>query len=183
MYVDPNEQGRYQVWQNVNAPGYFPTGTKQNVIMVTAIDKFARRNEMLSDEQIKKEVYAILQEMYGQNIPPIRDIAVPRWTIDPLYRGSYSNWPLGAVDEHHLNLGKPVGAMKSWIHFTGEALSAEAFGYVQGAWDEAHKTANTIAQCLSSKCPMVEIYESIKVCPQKPTQQFKRNARRVSFTN
>jgi polyamine oxidase len=166
MYVDPNEQGRYQVWQNVNAPGYFPTGTKQNVIMVTAIDKFARRNEMLSDEQIKKEVYAILQEMYGQNIPPIRDIAVPRWTIDPLYRGSYSNWPLGAVNEHHLNLGKPVGAMKSWIHFTG-----------------AHKTANTIAQCLSSKCPMVEIYENIKECPQKPTQQFKRNARRVSFTN
>lgn len=178
MYADPDERGRYTVWQNINADGFFPQNTTNNVIMVTAVDSFAKRNEQLSDDEIKGEAFAVLQEMYGGDIPEPLDILVPRWTQDPLFRGSYSNWPLGALDEHHANLGEPVGGSGSWIHFAGEATSSEMFGYVQGAWDQGIKTAGVISECLRGKCAPVDVYETLTTCAQTQVQLSKRRNRR-----
>lgn len=144
--------------------------------MVTAIDNLARRNEELSDEEIQEETFAVLQEIYGPDIPSPADILVPRWSLDPLYRGSYSNWPLGALDQHHENLRKPVGSGK--LHFSGEAMSEEYFGYVQGAWDEGLKTAAVIGACLNdSDCPATEVYEALTTCEQAETQLRKRDGK------
>lgn len=176
MYADPDQRGRYTVWQNINAPGFFPGNTGQNIIMVTATDTFARRNEALSDDEIKDETFAVLKEMYGADIPEPDDILVPRWTLDPLYRGSYSNWPLGALDEHHANLGEPIGAGQSWLHFAGEATSDEMFGYVQGAWDSGKTTAQTVADCLHGKCPGAKVYDPLTVCAQKENTFTRRSA-------
>ncbi|WVR09269.1 hypothetical protein IAU60_006334 [Kwoniella sp. DSM 27419] len=135
----------------------------------------ARRNEELSDEEIQEEVMQVLKEMYGDDIPQPDDILVPRWTLDPLFRGSYSNWPLGALDQHHSNLRLPVGDNR--VHFTGEAMSEEAFGYIQGAWDEGLSTAGVIAACLNGTCPDATAYEALKTCAQDGTVLSRRGRR------
>lgn len=173
MYADPDKRGRYTVWQNMNAPGYLPQGTEQNVIMVTTTGDFARRNEHLSDAEITDEVVAVLREMYDDVPDPI-DIVVPRWSIDPLYRGTYSNWPLGAFDQHHGNLGQSIGGGQSWLHFSGEATSVEAFGYVQGAWEQGVLAADAVAACLGGNCPNATVYEAVRTCEQQETTVMRR---------
>ncbi|BEJ14164.1 hypothetical protein CspHIS471_0313380 [Cutaneotrichosporon sp. HIS471] len=176
MYADPDKRGRYAVWQNINAPGYLPPNTANNVLMVTATGDFGRRNEHLSDAEITEEVLGVLREMYD-DVPEPKDIVVPRWTIDPLFRGSYSNWPLGALDQHHANLGQPIGGGNSWLHFSGEATSAEAFGYVQGAWEQGILSAEAITACLRGTCPNATVYEAVMTCEQTETTNKRRGMR------
>lgn len=177
LYADPDERGRYAVWQNINAPGYFPTGTSTNVFMVTAVDDFARRNERLSDSEIQAEVMKVLREVYGDDISEPVDIVVPRWEADPFFRGSYSNWPLGSLDQHHENLRKPLGGGR--LHFSGEAMSVDSFGYVQGAWDEGLATAALVAKCLlHNDCPATEVYEALLTCPQQETTLTRRERKK-----
>lgn len=172
MYADSAERGRYTVWQNVNA---FINSTA-NVIMVTAVDTFARRNEGLDDAVIQEEAMGVLRKMYGADVPEPLDIVVPRWHADPLFRGSYSNWPLGVLDEHHANLGQPVVKGDAWIHFAGEATSYEAFGYVNGAWESGISTANAIGQCINKgDCPDAKIYDALKTCPQESSLRRRGN--------
>jgi polyamine oxidase len=149
--------------------------------MVTAIDTFAKRNEELSDGEIQQETFAVLQEIYGPSIPPPVDILVPRWSQDPLFRGSYSNWPLGALDQHHENLRMPIGSgagQSAQLHFSGEAMSEEYFGYVQGAWDEGLNTAAVIGGCLrDNDCRGPEVYEALTTCEQAETLLRKRDGK------
>ena len=49
----------------------------------------------------------------------------PRWASDPLFRGSYSNWPPSFFSEHHQNLQATVS---SRLWFAGEATSQKYFG-------------------------------------------------------
>jgi polyamine oxidase len=152
--------------------------------MVTAVDDLARAYELYPDEQIQEEAMNVLREMYGSDIPDPEDIIIPRWNIDPLYRGSYSNWPLGVLDDHHENLRQPVGEGR--VMFTGEAMSPEAFGYVQGAWDEGIATADKIGKCLNGgDCENAEIYEALKTCAQTPSSEgvSKRGVSRMAKRN
>lgn len=170
MYADSAERGRYTVWQNVNA--FINATSDANVIMVTAVDTFARRNEGLEDDVIQDEAMSVLREMYGDSVPEPLDIVVPRWHSDPLFRGSYSNWPLGVLDEHHANLGQPVKKGDAWIHFAGEATSYDMFGYVNGAWDSGINVANAIGQCINKgDCPDAKIYDALKTCPQESSMR------------
>ena len=57
-------------------------------------------------------------------IPEPTAFLFPRWYNDPLYRGSFSNWPASLVPQHHTNLRAPLGRL--W--FAGEALSEKYFG-------------------------------------------------------
>ena len=57
-------------------------------------------------------------------IPEPTAFFFPRWSSDPLYRGSYSNWPPTFTPRHHANLRAPLGRL--W--FAGEALSEKYFG-------------------------------------------------------
>jgi polyamine oxidase len=57
-------------------------------------------------------------------IPEPTAFFFPRWSSDPLYRGSYSNWPPTFTPRHHANLRTPLGRL--W--FAGEALSEKYFG-------------------------------------------------------
>jgi polyamine oxidase len=58
-------------------------------------------------------------------IPAPTAFFFPRWFSDPLYRGSYSNWPASFVSPHHTNLRANVGK-RLW--FSGEAMSLKYFG-------------------------------------------------------
>lgn len=166
MYADSAERGRYTVWQNIDA--FFKDVSDAHVLMVTVVDEFALRNEGLEDAVIQDEVMGVLRKMYGADVPEPLDIMVPRWHSDPLFRGTYSNWPLGVLDEHHANLGQPMCNGNARIHFAGEATRYEMFGYVNGAWDSGIQVANTIGLCLNrGDCPDAKIYDALKTCPQE----------------
>ena len=164
-YSDPEVRGRYPVWQNLNAPGFFNGSTEGYVIFNTHVQDEAQRVGRMEDADVIDEAMIKLREIYGNDIPEPLDILVPRWDQDPLFMGSYSNWPLGQLDQHHWNLKQPVGNNKVW--FTGESNSKEMFGYVQGAWEDGKETAVKVAGCLTgASCPSSLVYEDIKTCTQ-----------------
>lgn len=74
----------------------------------------------------------VLRTMFPNvTIPDPIAFHFPRWARDPLFRGSYSNWPSSFFSQHHQNLRATVG---SRLWFAGEATSQKYFGaYVVGA--------------------------------------------------
>jgi polyamine oxidase len=87
---------------------------------------YSIRVERQSDSVIQAEALEVLQNMYPSvDIPEPIDFYFPRWHTDPLFRGSYSNWPASFVSEHHDNLRANVG---SRLWFAGEATSRRYFG-------------------------------------------------------
>jgi hypothetical protein len=80
----------------------------------------------MSDELVKAEVLDVLRSMYPNTTIPEPDaFYFPRWLSDPLYRGSYSNWPSSFLRGHHTNLRATV-EQRLW--FGGEATSFKYFG-------------------------------------------------------
>jgi polyamine oxidase len=76
--------------------------------------------------QVKDEMLAILRSMFPhKTIPEPLDFHFPRWFNDPLFRGSYSNWPPSFFQGHHDNLRATVD-QRLW--FAGEATSQRWFG-------------------------------------------------------
>lgn len=84
------------------------------------------RVEALPDSQVQDEVMGVLRTMFPNvTIPDPIAFHFPRWASDPLFRGSYSNWPSSFFSQHHQNLRATVG---SRLWFAGEATSQKYFG-------------------------------------------------------
>ena len=67
----------------------------------------------------------VLRQMFpNTTIPEPLDFLFYRWHSDPLFRGSYSNWPASFNSEHHDNLRANVER----LYFAGEATSQKYFG-------------------------------------------------------
>ncbi|KAF9806856.1 hypothetical protein IEO21_08503 [Rhodonia placenta] len=142
LYADP-VRGRYPVWQNMNLTGFFPGS---GVIFVTVTGDFSQRIEALPDAEVQKEVLEVLQAMFpNATIPEPTTFFFHRWHSDPLFRGSYSNWPPSFFSEHHQNLRATVDE-RLW--FAGEATSQKYFGFLHGAYYEGLDVANNLAQCV-----------------------------------
>lgn len=144
LYAD-TERGRYPVWQSFDHPDFFP-GSGILFVTVTVRRRpspeinyprlipsqgdFSHRMESLADSQVKSEVMTVLRtKMYPHlspsEIPDPIDFYFERWWSNPLFRGSYSNWPASFFEEHHMDLIKMVGGR---IGFAGEHTSAKHFG-------------------------------------------------------
>ncbi|KAI0320296.1 amine oxidase [Amylostereum chailletii] len=142
LYADL-ERGRYPVWQSLDLQGFFPGS---GILFVTVTGDYSKRIEALPDKQVKDEVLSVLRSMYPNvTVPEPDDFYFPRWHSDPLYRGSYSNWPASLVMGHHKNLRAPV---EERLWFGGEATSLKYFGYLHGAYFEGMKMGEHIAQCV-----------------------------------
>lgn len=129
--------------------------------MVTTTDVESKRIERMTDTQVKQEIMQVIQRMFGVWQEPTH-ILIPRWHQHPLFRGSYSNWPIGALQKHHLNMRAPL---KNTLWFAGEAMSADYYGFLHGAWFEGKYVANMIARCLSNHaCPQTEMYKYVTGC-------------------
>ena len=135
---------------------YFPKDT--NIFMVTVTDMEAKRIEQQTDQQTLDEVMGVLRKMYGADIPVATDIYVPRWNSDPLFRGSFTNWPSSQVRQEFENIRAPIGNL--W--FTGEHTSLKYFGYVHGAWLAGLEIGNSVAACVKGKCPDMPWHAQIK---------------------
>ncbi|KAI9511355.1 amine oxidase [Russula earlei] len=142
LYAD-HKRGWYPVWQSLDMDGFFPGS---GILFVTVTGDFSKRIESLSDEVVKAEVLAVLHSMYPNTTIPEPDaFYFPRWQSDPLYRGSYSNWPSSFLKGHHTNLRATV-ERRLW--FGGEATSFKYYGYLHGAYYEGQKMAEEIAHCV-----------------------------------
>lgn len=158
VWADPDRRGYMNAWQNLNAPGYFPKNTSTNIFFVTVTQDLSAYVEAKTDDEVKKEIMVVLRQMYGDNIPEPTDFMFPRWTSNPLFRGSYSNWPIGELDEHHVNMRAPL---HNRVFFAGEAMSEQYYGFLQGAWITGAETGAQVAQCVKSKCPPSPYYTEI----------------------
>ncbi|KAI9321837.1 hypothetical protein BX666DRAFT_1034306 [Dichotomocladium elegans] len=168
-----NGTTKYTVWQNLNAPGYLEDA-QENILMVTATYKEAERIERLSDTQVVEEIMKVLKRMFPhKHVPYPSAILVPRWHSNPLFRGSYSNWPIGMSVQHHQNIRAPLigGELNNstdrknpTLWFAGEAMSAEYYGFLHGAWIEGASTADKILKCMDGICPSYVFHEYVRAC-------------------
>ncbi|KAJ7126814.1 amine oxidase [Mycena epipterygia] len=142
LYAD-EERGRYPVWQGLDLEDFLPGS---GIIFATVTGDYSERIEALSDAQVQAELLEVLDAMFPNiTIPAPTAFFFPRWFSDPLYRGSYSNWPSSFVSPHHTNLRANIGRL--W--FTGEAMSQKYFGFLHGAYFEGQNTGEQVARCVS----------------------------------
>ena len=66
---------------------------------------------------------------YGDAAARPEDILIPDWHTNPLFYGSYSNWPIGVDNTVVHNLDAPIGR----LYMAGEACSHKYNGYLHGA--------------------------------------------------
>ncbi|KAF8797572.1 amine oxidase [Phlegmacium glaucopus] len=143
IYAD-SERGRYPVWQSLDHPNFFPGS---GIVFVTVTGDFAIRVEALSDSQAKNEVMGIVRSMFSNiTVPEPTDFFFPRWHSNPLFRGSYSNWPPSFFSQHLDNLRANVGR----LYFAGEATSRKYFGFLHGAYFEGLNIGQIVADCVKS---------------------------------
>ncbi|KAG0741670.1 hypothetical protein G6F23_007406 [Rhizopus arrhizus] len=150
VWADPDRRGYFNTWQNLNAKGYLPQNTTTNIFFVTVTQDMSFQVEKMTDDEVKEAAMEVLRQMYGDDIPEPDHFLFPRWHSDPLFRGSYSNWPIGELDQHHQNMKAPL---HNRLFFAGEALSARYYGFLQGAWFTGIDAASDVVQCISGSCP------------------------------
>ncbi|CAO3625809.1 unnamed protein product [Mucor hiemalis] len=159
VWADPERRGYMNAWQNLNAPGYLPKNGSTNIFFLTVTQDLSYDVERKTDDEVKTEAMEVLRKMYGDDIPEPTEMMFPRWHNNPLFRGSYSNWPIGELDEHHINMAAPLN---NRVFFAGEAMSEQYFGFLQGAWFTGAQTGANVAQCVKRKCPKAIYYPEIK---------------------
>ncbi|EMD32755.1 hypothetical protein CERSUDRAFT_108584 [Gelatoporia subvermispora B] len=142
LYAD-YERGRYPVWQSLDHKDFLPGS---GILFVTVTGDFSRRIESLPVEYVKSEVLEVLQTMFPDKlIPEPTDFYFQRWHSDPLFRGSYSNWPASFLSEHQANLRADVNE-RLW--FAGEATSKKHFGFLHGAYFEGQSIGLALTGCI-----------------------------------
>lgn len=160
LYASPTTRGHYGLWQSLSGPGFLPGS---NIIFVTVIHDESYRVEQQSDEETKQEALDVLRDMFpDKEIPEPTAFMYPRWTKTPWAYGSYSNWPVGTTLEMHQNLRANVGRL--W--FAGEAVSAQYFGFLHGAWFEGRDAGAQIAGIIQNRC--VELDGGLEQCGSRP---------------
>ncbi|ORY41308.1 hypothetical protein BCR33DRAFT_661302, partial [Rhizoclosmatium globosum] len=157
LYYGNERRGEFISWQIMTSAPFNSYFKYDNVLLCTVTDEVARRLERQSDEDTKAEMVQVLRKMYGSKVPNASAILVPRWTSDPLFRGSFTNWPIGFTQEQFQNLIAPVNRL--W--FTGEHTSAEYFGYIHGAIIAGNRTGNDLVKCIKSSCPKYPYYPTL----------------------
>ncbi|KAJ7482309.1 amine oxidase [Mycena galericulata] len=156
LYAD-KERGRYPVWQSLDHPKFLPGS---GIIFVTVTGDYSERVEALSDAQVQEEVLGVLQAMYPNiEIPKPDAFWLPHWRADPLYRGSYSNWPASFFNAHHENLAANVDR----LFFAGEYIDKIYFGFLHGAYFSGLATGELVAKCVEEGgCPSLPHVNAVK---------------------
>ena len=156
-------KGYYPVFQplNVGDGKFFPPNTP--VLLFTVITSEAVRVSTQPKNITMSEIHQLLQTMYGEGVPAPIDIYVPDWIQNPLFHGTFSNYPADLNDEIYKNFLKPLGTLV----FSGEATSEDYAGFVHGAYlsgiDGAHQALDFFNQC-SSNLQKEEKFSSDSQC-------------------
>ncbi|KIY46147.1 amine oxidase [Fistulina hepatica ATCC 64428] len=162
LYADA-VRGRYPVWQGLDLQGFLPGS---GILFVTVTGDFSENIERMTDDEVQDEVMQVLRSMYPElDVPDPEDFMFPRWHTNPLFRGSYSNWPPSFYSQHHDNVRANLGRL--W--FAGEATSAAYFGFLHGAYFEGQAIAERVMDCIinggHSSCNMPHFEQIINPSP------------------
>jgi polyamine oxidase len=155
VYADPDERGYYSVWQSLSAKGFFPGS---NILMVTLTSEQAYQAELQPEEEVTAAFMSVLRTMYGPEIPDPIEVVFHRWTLDPLFRGTFMNWGAGATVQQQNAIRAPIPDPDSptpqgqKLFFAGEGTSRKYFGYLQGAYFEGRLASGAIADCVLNEC-------------------------------
>lgn len=162
LYAD-RERGRYPVWQGLDLQNFLPGS---GIVFATVTGDFSERIEAMSDAEVQAELLDVLQTMFpNTTIPTPTAFFFPRWSSDPLYRGSFSNWPSSFVGPHHGNVRANVGR-RLW--FSGEATSQKYFGFLHGAYFEGLDIGTRVAKCVHDvRCESLPFNEADGSCLRK----------------
>jgi polyamine oxidase len=120
---------------------------KKPVLMCFVAGEYARKLEMLTDQQITKKLMKVLNKIYGSSHPTLPKAPLPapvhtaitRWYCNPHSRGSYSFMKVGSSLEDVHHLADPVGNLL----FAGEATFIYP-GYTHGAYLSGVREARRI---------------------------------------
>lgn len=105
----------------------------------------------------------VLHNMYPDvDIPEPNGFLLPKWDADPLFRGSYSNWPAGYPKALIQQLAAPIGAGR--VVFSGEATSYQYYGFLLGAYFEGIRAGKEVAQCLATGCGTIITQDILHGC-------------------
>eukprot|EP00440_Ansanella_granifera_P044096 gb/GFBE01047788.1/.p1 GENE.gb/GFBE01047788.1/~~gb/GFBE01047788.1/.p1 ORF type:complete len:226 (+),score=39.21 gb/GFBE01047788.1/:1-678(+) len=118
-----------------------------NMLTFHFAGEIAEQVESQAVEVTKSLVMAHLRAQFGDSIPEPTDFLVTNWTHDQWTFGSYSNWPLGYTEEEHLLMKANEGR----LHFAGEHMSGEYFGFVHGAWESGLEAAQQVLDAMSNE--------------------------------
>ncbi|KAJ7816311.1 amine oxidase [Mycena olivaceomarginata] len=156
LYAD-RERGRYPVWQGLDMQGFLPGS---GIVFATVTGDFSTRIEAMSDAAVQAELLSVLGSMFPNTpIPTPTAFFFPRWRADPLYRGSFSNWPAGFVAARQANVRANVGA-RLW--FAGEGTSRTHFGFLHGAYFEGQDIGGRVARCVNEAgCESLPVVEDV----------------------
>jgi polyamine oxidase len=153
LYADPDERGYFPVWQPLDTPGFFEGS---GILFATITGDQAYHAEHQTDEELQAEFVGVLRDMYGQDkVPEPVEFVFPRWTRDPLFRGTFTNWGAGVTVLQQENMRAPVGGeldSEATLWFAGEHTSRKYFGYLHGAFWEGKLAAAHLADCVLRKC-------------------------------
>ena len=136
-----DRRGYYTVWQNLDTDRMLP-GSK--MLVVTAVHTEADRIEQQSDDVTMAEIHEVLRAMFGSNATFPTAIMMRKWGSDPLFLGTYSNWPIGATSYTKALLQAPVDR----LFFSGEATSELYHGYVHGGLEAGVVSATDVIDCI-----------------------------------
>jgi polyamine oxidase len=137
--------------------------TDQNIFLCYLGGKEAKRVEALSTEEIKNEIQALFQKVFGKSsynstepteasiFRPV-EAAVTNWSTNPRFCGSYSFYPINAfatvpVEDFTCGLsgqGKDGRQGPTRLCFAGEAFDDMFNGWVQGAYRSGERVAKEI---------------------------------------
>eukprot|EP00978_Attheya_sp_CCMP212_P047450 scaffold421372_cov69-Attheya_sp.AAC.6 len=125
----------------------------------------ARRVECLTTEQIADEVEELFRRAFEHTLSNGQDptlcfrpssVAVTDWSNNPMFRGSYSVYPVGAfADVPFSDLTKGLNGVegheedvtnRETLYFAGEAFDDKFNGWVQGAYMSGERLAKKILE-------------------------------------
>ncbi|XP_031572601.1 polyamine oxidase 6-like [Actinia tenebrosa] len=140
-----DKRGHYPVFKNLESHGMFPEGSAMLLISVT--EDQGRRIEKQTFEETKTEIVETLRKVYGQDIPEPTDIFYPRWSTNPFTLGSFSEPVVGITPQDFKDLAMNLEN----LHFAGEALDYEWFGYMQGAYITGQRQGKMLSKLVKTK--------------------------------
>lgn len=158
-------RGRYPVWQSLDHEKFLPGS---GLFFVTVTGDWSVAIESLTDAEVQKDVMPVVHAMFPNvTVPDPIDFYFQRWHSDPLYRGSYSNWPPSFFNKHHENLRATV-LERLW--FAGEATSKQFFGFLQGAYFEGLLVSKAMISCIKARgdgdvCGLAHVAEVTNTLP------------------
>ncbi|KAI5824079.1 amine oxidase [Schizophyllum commune Tattone D] len=144
-----SRRGHYPLWQSLDVPAnhtpqfipgsriLFGTVTGDDALEISALSG-------ATEEDVRADVKEVLQNMFPNATLPAFDLTYHDWAADPLFHGSYSNFPPYWDPNLHRNLRSSVGHGR--LRWAGEAGSATWFGFLHGAY--ADGKATELIECI-----------------------------------